>query len=182
MCATPSAEHKAYILPALQARRALPPRGRLCAQGAAAGRDGFEGVGAPVRAWLSELLMSFSTLPLLFGAGCWALVSLAQLHLNLPSKLGGNPLSMKRCRLFADYVFLDAPERIRMAEIPHEYLITQLQFLGDEAVPAPSDPNGTRSRKYSPAPVPLSTCSTRTCKKRPSRWPRCRARVRGQLN
>lgn len=68
---------------------------------------------------------------------------------QLVSKLGGNPLSMRRCRLFADYVFLDAPERIRMAEIPHEYLITQLQFLGDEAVPAPSDPNGTRSRKYS---------------------------------
>lgn len=68
---------------------------------------------------------------------------------QLTAKEGGAVLSMKRCRIFADYVFLDAPERIRMAEIPHEYLITQLQFTGDEAVPAPSDPNGTRSRKYS---------------------------------
>ena len=67
---------------------------------------------------------------------------------QLTAKQGGDVLAMKRCRLFADYIFLDAPERIRMAEIPHEYLITQLQFLGDEAVPAPSDPNGTRSRKY----------------------------------
>lgn len=66
----------------------------------------------------------------------------------LTSKLGGEVMSMQ-VNLFADYFFLDAPERIRMAEIPHEYLVTQLQFLGDEAVPAPSDPNGTRARKYS---------------------------------
>ena len=68
---------------------------------------------------------------------------------SLTTKLGGETLSMSACNIYADYVFLDAPERIRMAEIPHEYLITQLQFLGDEAVPAPSDPNGTRARKYS---------------------------------
>lgn len=67
---------------------------------------------------------------------------------QLTAKSGGQVLSLTGCNLFADYVFLDAPERIRMAEIPHEYLVTQLQFLGDEAVPAPSDPNGTRSRKY----------------------------------
>lgn len=66
----------------------------------------------------------------------------------LTSKSGGLPLTLTGCNLFADYVFLDAPERIRMAEIPHEYLVTQLQFLGDEAVPAPGDPNGTRNRKY----------------------------------
>lgn len=63
------------------------------------------------------------------------------------SRAGESPVM--NCNIFADYVFLDAPERIRMAEIPHEYLITQLQYLGDEAVPAPSDPNGTRARKYS---------------------------------
>lgn len=51
-------------------------------------------------------------------------------------------------QLYADYVFLDAPERIRMAEIQHEYLVTQLQFLGDEVVPASDDPGGTRARKY----------------------------------
>lgn len=67
---------------------------------------------------------------------------------KLTAKWGGGVMAMTGCNLFADYVFLDAPERIRMAEIPHEYLITQLQFQGDEAVPAPSDPNGTRTRKY----------------------------------
>jgi hypothetical protein len=66
---------------------------------------------------------------------------------QLTAKQGGGTLSMG-CSLYADYVVLDTPERMRMAEIPHEYLITQLQFLGDEAVPAPGDPNGTRSRKY----------------------------------
>lgn len=66
----------------------------------------------------------------------------------LTAKSGGDTLRMAACNLFADYVFLDAPERIRMAEIPHEYLITQLQFSGDEAVRAPADPNGSRSRKF----------------------------------
>lgn len=68
---------------------------------------------------------------------------------QLTAKQGGEVLSLAACNMFADYVFLDAPERVRMAEIPHEYLITQLQFMGDEAVPSPADPNGTRSRKYS---------------------------------
>lgn len=67
---------------------------------------------------------------------------------SLTAKQGGEVLDMTNCALYADYIFLDAPERIRMAEIPHEFLVTQLQFLGDEAVPAPSDPNGTRNRKY----------------------------------
>lgn len=68
---------------------------------------------------------------------------------QLTAKEGGDVLSMRACNIFADYIFLDAAERVRMAEMPHEYLVTQLQFLGDEAVPAPSDPNGTRARKYS---------------------------------
>ena len=36
--------------------------------------------------------------------------------------------------LYVDYVFLDTDERRRMAQNPHEYLITQLQFTGDESV------------------------------------------------
>lgn len=67
---------------------------------------------------------------------------------QLVSKTGGQTLAMRDCAIYADFVFLDTPERIRIAEMPHEYLITQTQFLGDETVPAPSDPNGTRARKY----------------------------------
>lgn len=78
-----------------------------------------------------------------------AAVPVAQLTGKAGSRHAGENPRFLECNLFADYVFLDAPERIRMAEIPHEYLVTQLQFLGDEAVPSPADPNGTRSRKYS---------------------------------
>lgn len=67
---------------------------------------------------------------------------------ELREKAGGDVIRMTACRIFSDFVYLDSLERTRLAEVPHEYLITQLQFTGDESVPAPSDPNGTRSRKY----------------------------------
>lgn len=66
----------------------------------------------------------------------------------LTSKSGALPLSMTSCKLYADYVFLDAHERARITEGPQEYLVEQLQFMGDEAVPSPQDPNGTVNRKY----------------------------------
>ena len=36
--------------------------------------------------------------------------------------------------IFVDYIFLDTDERRRMAQYPHEYLIEQLQFTGEESV------------------------------------------------
>jgi len=36
--------------------------------------------------------------------------------------------------LYVDYVFLDTDERRRMAQSPHEYLIEQLQFTGDQSI------------------------------------------------
>ena len=42
--------------------------------------------------------------------------------------------SLVAASLYVDYVFLDTDERRRMAQNPHEYLITQLQFTGDESV------------------------------------------------
>lgn len=35
---------------------------------------------------------------------------------------------------YVDYVYLDTDERRRFAQVSHEYLITQLQFTGDESV------------------------------------------------
>lgn len=67
----------------------------------------------------------------------------------LTAKAGGTPLSVTSCKMYADYVFLNNPERIRMSEMQHEYLVTQLQFQGDEPTPSPTDPNGTVNRKYS---------------------------------
>ncbi|AGE49404.1 major capsid protein VP54 [Acanthocystis turfacea Chlorella virus Can0610SP] len=66
---------------------------------------------------------------------------------SLTSQVGSNPLAITNFKLYCDYVFLDAPERIRMSEIQHEYLVTQLQWQGTEPVTAPSDPNGTTNRK-----------------------------------
>ena len=47
--------------------------------------------------------------------------------------------SMVAASLYVDYVFLDTDERRRMAQNPHEYLITQLQFTGDESVGSSSN-------------------------------------------
>ena len=53
--------------------------------------------------------------------------------------------SLVAASLYVDYVFLDTDERRRMAQNPHEYLIEQLQFTGDESV-------GSSSNKRSDSP------------------------------
>jgi hypothetical protein len=47
--------------------------------------------------------------------------------------------SLVAASLYVDYVFLDTDERRRIAQNPHEYLITQLQFTGDESVGSSSN-------------------------------------------
>jgi hypothetical protein len=47
--------------------------------------------------------------------------------------------SLVAASLFVDYIFLDTDERRRMAQNPHEYLIEQLQFTGDESVGSSSN-------------------------------------------
>ena len=47
--------------------------------------------------------------------------------------------SLVAASLYVDYVFLDSDERRRMAQKPHEYLIEQLQFTGDESVGSSSN-------------------------------------------
>jgi hypothetical protein len=42
--------------------------------------------------------------------------------------------SLVAASLFIDYIFLEADERRKMAQNPHEYLIEQLQFTGDESI------------------------------------------------
>ena len=48
--------------------------------------------------------------------------------------------------LWVDYIFLDTDERRRMAQNPHEYLIDQLQFTGEEALTGVSDKSGAAVR------------------------------------
>jgi hypothetical protein len=47
--------------------------------------------------------------------------------------------SLVAASLYVDYIFLDTDERRRMAQNPHEYLIQQLQFTGDESVGSSSN-------------------------------------------
>jgi hypothetical protein len=47
--------------------------------------------------------------------------------------------SLVSASLYVDYIYLDTDERRRMAQNPHEYLIEQLQFTGDESVGSSSN-------------------------------------------
>ena len=47
--------------------------------------------------------------------------------------------SLVAASLYIDYVFLDTDERRKMTQNPHEYLIEQLQFTGDESVGSSSN-------------------------------------------
>lgn len=50
-------------------------------------------------------------------------------------------VTMSKCSLWVDYVFLDTDERRRFAQNSHEYLIEQLQFTGAETVSATAGSN-----------------------------------------
>jgi Large eukaryotic DNA virus major capsid protein. len=43
-------------------------------------------------------------------------------------------INMKEASILVDYVYLDAVERARFAQVGHEYLIEQVQFTGDETI------------------------------------------------
>ena len=71
----------------------------------------------------------------------WAVGSLS--HANCSAN-GGRVTaaynqSLVAASLYVDYIFLDTDERRRMAQNPHEYLIEQLQFTGDESVGSSSN-------------------------------------------
>ena len=61
----------------------------------------------------------------------------------LASKDGGKVPEFVKSNLYCEFVFLDDPEKQHFVQTPHEYLIQQLQFLGDEVVQA-----GAINRKF----------------------------------
>ena len=75
----------------------------------------------------------------------WAVGSLSCGNPNSSSSPAGGRVntaynqSLVAASLYVDYVFLDTDERRRMAQNPHEYLIEQLQFTGDESVGSSSN-------------------------------------------
>jgi hypothetical protein len=70
----------------------------------------------------------------------WAVSTLAcSSSLTNPRVTAAYNQSLVAASLYVDYVFLDTDERRRMAQNPHEYLIEQLQFTGDESVGSSSN-------------------------------------------
>ena len=57
---------------------------------------------------------------------------------TVPASIAYNQ-SLVAASLYVDYIFLDTDERRRFAQNPHEYLIDQLQFTGDESVGSSSN-------------------------------------------
>lgn len=68
----------------------------------------------------------------------WAVSNLSASSGNVKVS-GAYNQSLVAASLYVDYVFLDTDERRRMAQNPHEYLIEQLQFTGDESVGSSSN-------------------------------------------
>jgi hypothetical protein len=72
------------------------------------------------------------------GECLWAVKSLACTQ-GSASVSAAYQQSLVAASLYIDYVFLDTDERRKMAQNPHEYLIEQLQFTGDESVGSSSN-------------------------------------------
>ena len=72
------------------------------------------------------------------GECLWAVGSLTKTSGSV-SVAGAYQQSLVAASLYVDYIFLDTDERRKMAQNPHEYLIEQLQFTGDESVGSSSN-------------------------------------------
>ena len=69
----------------------------------------------------------------------WAVTNLTSCKVSPTKVATAYQQSLVAASLYVDYVFLDTDERRRMAQNPHEYLIEQLQFTGDESVGSSSN-------------------------------------------
>ena len=93
---------------------------------------------------IDECLWAVTTLSC--NAGDYSLNTQATQYVNqqfapgrpVPAAIAYNQ-SLVAASLYVDYVFLDTDERRRFAQNPHEYLICQLQFTGDESVGSSSN-------------------------------------------
>ena len=72
------------------------------------------------------------------GECLWAVKSLTETTGTM-SVSSAYQQSLVAASLYIDYIFLDTDERRKMAQNPHEYLIEQLQFTGDESVGSSSN-------------------------------------------
>ena len=73
------------------------------------------------------------------GECLWAVSDLTGNSSSSAAVTSAYQQSLVAASLYVDYVFLDTDERRKMAQNPHEYLIEQIQFTGDESVGSSSN-------------------------------------------
>jgi len=73
------------------------------------------------------------------GECLWAVNDLSSMTSTSNQVVAAYQQSIVAASLYVDYIFLDTDERRKMAQNPHEYLIEQLQFTGDESVGSSSN-------------------------------------------
>jgi len=73
------------------------------------------------------------------GEVLWAVGTLSPSASGSVTVTSAYQQSLVAASLYIDYIFLDTDERRKMAQNPHEYLIEQLQFTGDESVGSSSN-------------------------------------------
>ena len=85
---------------------------------------------------LDECLWAVSSLG---GANAGVAGAAAAGAASIKDAAGAYNNSLVAASLYVDYIFLDTDERRKMAQNPHEYLIEQVQFTGDESVGSSSN-------------------------------------------
>ena len=95
--------------------------------------------GVPVNVQFHEVKINIDFRPI--GECLWAVQNLTSggssaTSVSVPQAY---QQSLVAASLYIDYVFLDTDERRKFAQNPHEYLIEQLQFTGDESVGSSSN-------------------------------------------
>ena len=73
------------------------------------------------------------------GECLWAVKNITNPTAGAQAVTNAYQQSLVAASLYIDYIFLDTDERRKMAQNPHEYLIEQLQFTGDESVGSSSN-------------------------------------------
>jgi len=92
--------------------------------------------GVTVNVQFHEVKINIDFRPI--GECLWAVKGLAETGSTV-SVTQAYQQSLVAASLYIDYVFLDTDERRKFAQNPHEYLIEQLQFTGDESVGSSSN-------------------------------------------
>jgi hypothetical protein len=73
------------------------------------------------------------------GECLWAVKSLGSTDGTSQSVTTAYQQSLVAASIYVDFIFLDTDERRKFAQNPHEYLIEQLQYTGDESVGSSSN-------------------------------------------